>query len=471
MALLKPEARSPQPSYRILPMTIRTRISTAILVVAVAVVFAFVALPGAQAPGGKYPPATKGTVVDDYFGTKVADPYRWMEDLNAPEVTQWVEAQNAVTFKYLDDAADARGAAQADHRALELPEGLCAVLSRAGAGSTRATPACSGSRWCSRATTLDGAETVALDPNALSPDGSIALSDFVPSPDGQHFAYGQSEGGSDWSTYHVRELAERQGAARHDSLGEVQHPGVDEGRQGLLLRPVSGAAGRARRSRRPSATRRSTTTCSAPRSRPIGSIYERTDEPMLFIDADLDETSRYLFIQTNKGTSNKNELFVKDLGDRSTPKLDAPVTPLYPGHTAAYHPLGVVERHAVSADRSRGADQEDRHRADRSSGRRRTGRRSCPRARTRSSRRALVAGKLAVSALEDVAERRALLRARRHARRPGRRRPDLGTVDGPVGPVRSAGDLLHVHVAAVSRRRCSGSTSRTARARRSSRRS
>jgi prolyl oligopeptidase len=53
---------------------------------------------------------------------------------------------------------------------------------------------------------LTSAETVALDPNALSPDGSIALSDFVASPDGKHFAYGLSEGGSDWSTYYVREL-------------------------------------------------------------------------------------------------------------------------------------------------------------------------------------------------------------------------------------------------------------------------
>src|SRR5438876_9604021 len=55
----------------------------------------------AQAPL-KYPQPQKGDVVDDYFGTKVADPYRWMEDLNAPEVKQWVDAENAVTFKYLD---------------------------------------------------------------------------------------------------------------------------------------------------------------------------------------------------------------------------------------------------------------------------------------------------------------------------------------------------------------------------------
>lgn len=49
-----------------------------------------------------YPKPKKVDVVDDYFGTKIADPFRWMEDLNAPDVKSWVDAQNAVTFTYLD---------------------------------------------------------------------------------------------------------------------------------------------------------------------------------------------------------------------------------------------------------------------------------------------------------------------------------------------------------------------------------
>src|SRR5262245_45953965 len=53
-------------------------------------------------PTLKYPQARKGDVVDNYFGTKVADPYRWMEDLNSPELKEWVDRENAVTFKYLD---------------------------------------------------------------------------------------------------------------------------------------------------------------------------------------------------------------------------------------------------------------------------------------------------------------------------------------------------------------------------------
>src|SRR5205814_8729251 len=56
----------------------------------------------AQTSSLKYPAPRKGDVVDNYFGTKVADPYRWMEDLNAADVKKWVDAENAVTFKYLD---------------------------------------------------------------------------------------------------------------------------------------------------------------------------------------------------------------------------------------------------------------------------------------------------------------------------------------------------------------------------------
>ena len=56
----------------------------------------------AQSSSLRYPPAPRGGIIDDYFGTKVADPYRWMEDLDSPEVKQWVDAENALTFEYLN---------------------------------------------------------------------------------------------------------------------------------------------------------------------------------------------------------------------------------------------------------------------------------------------------------------------------------------------------------------------------------
>jgi prolyl oligopeptidase len=288
-----------------------------------------------------YPKPRTVDVADDYFGTRVPDPYRWMEDLNAPDVAKWVEAQNAATFKYLDT--------------LPMREGLRKRITELWNYARVSAPYYKGGRWFySRnsglqrqavvftRTSLTSPETVALDPNALSPDGSIALSDFAPSPDGARFAYGLSEGGSDWSTFHVRDL--KSGKDLADTIRWVKFSSVawtKDGKGFFYGRYPEPPPGKAIET--------------AVRDKRIyyhvlGTsqaddrlIYERPDEPMLFIDADLDETARYLFVQTNKGTSNKNELFVKDLGDPSSPRLDAPVTPLYPGHTAAYLPLGVVD--------------------------------------------------------------------------------------------------------------------------------
>ena len=159
----------------------------------------------AQSSAPAYPRARQGDTVDDYHGTRVADPYRWMEDLNAPEVKQWVEAENAITAKYL--------------AGLALRDPLKKRITELWNSPKVSAPRYEGRHWFYNRNsglqrqsvvftreTLAGSETVALDPNSLSPDGSVALSGFAPAPDAQHFAYGQSEGGSDWSTYYVREL-------------------------------------------------------------------------------------------------------------------------------------------------------------------------------------------------------------------------------------------------------------------------
>jgi prolyl oligopeptidase len=289
----------------------------------------------------EYPKSKTGGTTDDYFGTKVADPYRWLEELDAPDVAQWVAAQNAATFKYLEK--------------LPAREPLRARITELWNYARVSAPSFRGGRWFySRntglqrqavvytRTSLTSPESIALDPNALSPDGSIALADFVPSPDGSRFAYGLSEGGSDWSTFHVRGLAD--GKDLTDSIRWVKFSTVawtKDGKGFFYGRYPEPPAGKQIQT----AVRDKRiyyhvlgTGQSADRL-----VYQRPEEPMLFIDADLDETGRYLFIQTNKGTSNKNELFVQDLGQPTAPRLDAPVTPLYPGHTAAYLPLGVVD--------------------------------------------------------------------------------------------------------------------------------
>jgi len=152
-----------------------------------------------------YPQPRKGSTVDDYFGTKIADPYRWMEALNSPELKRWIDAENAITFKYLDG--------------LPVRDQLKARITELWNYPRVSAPNFEGGRWFySRNTglqrqsvffareTLSGPERVVLDPNQLWPDGSTALSSFDPSPDGRYFAYAASEGGSDWQTYRVRDL-------------------------------------------------------------------------------------------------------------------------------------------------------------------------------------------------------------------------------------------------------------------------
>jgi prolyl oligopeptidase len=383
----------------------------------------------AQSSSFKYPQPRKGDVVDTYFGATVADPYRWMEDLNSPELKRWVDAENAVTFTYLDaqpvrDALKQRITELWNYPKVTPPryEGRHWFYNR-NSGLQRQSVVFTRE-------TLDGSETVALDPNSLSPDGSTALSGFVPAPDAQHFAYGQSEGGSDWSTYYVRELAT--GKQLPDVIRWVKFSGIawtEDGKGFFYGRYPEPRAGKALED----AVRDKKiyyhalgTPQSADRL-----MYERSDEPTLFIDADTDETGRYLFFTTNKGTSNKNELFVKDLVDPLAPKLDAPVRPVYPGHTAAYDPLGVVNGTmylltdrdapnrkvvAVQVDRPDVANWKT----------------IVPESRNAIDTARLVAGKLAVNALADVASEVRFYNLDGSAA--GQiATPGLGSVNGPYG--------------------------------------
>src|SRR5206468_1123775 len=318
----------------------RTMIKTGRWFPAAACVLSSVIL-AAQTRTLNYPQPRKGDTVDNYFGTRVADPYRWMEDLNAPELKQWIDAENTVTFTYLDG--------------LPLRNTLKARITELYDYPRVTAPRYVGRHWFyNRNTglqrqsvvftreTLNGPETVVIDPNQLSPDGSTALSAVDPAPDGQHFAYGQAEGGSDWSTFYVRELAS--GRQLPDAIRWVKFSGIawtEDGKgffYGRYPEPPPGRALEAAVRDKKIYYHALGTSQSADRL-----IYERKDEPLLYIDADTDESGRYLFVLTNKGTSNKNESFVKDLRNPLAPDLDAPIAPLYPGHTASYDPLGVVD--------------------------------------------------------------------------------------------------------------------------------
>jgi prolyl oligopeptidase len=144
--------------------------------------------------------------MDDYHGTKVADPYRWLEDETSPETAAWIEAQNAVTFPYLEripyrEALRARVMELNDYERYGAParKGPYFFFSKnEGLQNQSVLHIQKG---------LEGGPEVLLDPNTWSADGTVQLAAFEPSKDAQHAVYGISQSGSDWLQYKVMELA------------------------------------------------------------------------------------------------------------------------------------------------------------------------------------------------------------------------------------------------------------------------
>ena len=123
-----------------------------------------------QAPD--YPLTRKDTVVDDYFGTQVADPYRWLEDQNSPEVATWVEEENAVTFAYLDKiplrtAFGDRLTELWNTPSVTVPSHIAGRL------FYRMNTGLQNQSVLYDQTDVGGEPTQLIDPNSLSPDGSV----------------------------------------------------------------------------------------------------------------------------------------------------------------------------------------------------------------------------------------------------------------------------------------------------------
>jgi len=157
----------------------------------------------------RYPATARGPVVDDYFGVKVADPYRWLEELDGDATRQWIQAQNALAEPLLQALP---------HRAW-----LQARLAQLYAYERFGVPQKAGPYYFFLRN--DGRQNQAalhvatspadlgrklIEPDTLGGDATVSLADYVPSPDGQRLAYALSDAGSDWKTWRVRDVTSGQ---------------------------------------------------------------------------------------------------------------------------------------------------------------------------------------------------------------------------------------------------------------------
>ncbi len=258
-----------------------------------------------------YPSSAKVDVADDYHGVKVADPYRWLEELDSPETKNWVEAQNKVTFGYLEqiparDRLKKRLTKLWDYEKFGIPyrEGGRYFYSRNDGLQNQSVV------YTTR--DLAGSADVLMDPNKLSGDGTMALTGYSITEDGRLMAYGIADAGSDWQTWRVRDIDTKQDLA--DEIKWVKFSGASWTKDGKGFfysrydepKPGEALAG-ANYFQKLYYHRVGT-----PQSQDE-LIYERPDEKEWGFAGSVSEDGTYLIISIWKGTERKNRLYYKDL--------------------------------------------------------------------------------------------------------------------------------------------------------------
>ncbi|MBN8740361.1 MAG: S9 family peptidase [Xanthomonadaceae bacterium] len=258
-----------------------------------------------------YPVSKKVTQVDTYHGQEVADPYRWLEDIDSPETGNWIKAQNDVTSAYL---AKIPGRERIAARATEIWN-----------FNRWSAPSREGKQWfwfkndgLQNQSVLyvgDKPESEGrqlLDPNSLSTDGTVALKGTAFSADGKYMAYGLSSGGSDWEEWRVLDVAK--GEPTEDVLKWVKFSAVDWSRDGKGFwysrydEPQGENALKAKNEFQKLYFHKLGTPQSDDEL-----VYERKDQPDYSFGGTASRDGRYLLISVGQGTERKNLVLYRDL--------------------------------------------------------------------------------------------------------------------------------------------------------------
>jgi prolyl oligopeptidase len=266
----------------------------------------------------RYPAARQVDQTDDYFGTTVSDPYRWMEDVDSAELKTWIDAENELTQRYLAQ--------------VPLRETMQRRLMELINFERYTAPARRGTRYFYSHNSglqnqnvlywqegLDGEPKVLLDPNTFSEDGTVAISGISITDDGLLAAYSIADAGSDWVKWHVRNVTT--GEDLPDVVEWSKFSGASWLKDGSGFfyqgydAPEAEALKAANYFHKVMFHKLGT-----PQSEDK-LVFDRPDDKELNLGAHVTDDGRYLMLHQSKGTSPNNELAVKDLQQPETPIL------------------------------------------------------------------------------------------------------------------------------------------------------
>lgn len=258
-----------------------------------------------------YPPAAPGTQVDDYHGVKVADPYRWMENLDAPETAAWITAENALTQQFLG-AIPARQRIHDRLTALWNYEKYGVPFKQGNAYFYFKNSGLQNQSVLYVAPSITATPRVLIDPNKFSTDGTVALGSLSVSNDGKLVAYSTQTSGSDWQEWRIRNVASGEdfadvikwskfsGASWLPDNSGFYYNRYDEPKGGIALKDAN--------------------YYQKVFFHRVGTpqlqdklVYERKDQKEWGFGTIVSDDGHYLVLEVTKGTAHKNLVFVKDL--------------------------------------------------------------------------------------------------------------------------------------------------------------
>jgi prolyl oligopeptidase len=284
----------------------------------------------------RFPETATIDQVDDYHGTKVSDPYRWLEDTDAAQTREWITAQQALTEDWLRHVPTRRALRERLRQLWDHPR--------------RGAPWRRGERWFQlRNSGLqaqdvlwtmpapDAEGEVLIDPNTWSDDGTAALSGLAVSIDGQWLTYARSDRGSDWMSWRVRRIGDTDehpdvvewskfsGAAWAPDASGFYYGAYDPPAEGQAYQEVN----------------RNQRLCFHRLGEPQAAdvvIYERPDEPDWGFGPGVSEDGRWLIVTVWQGTDPRTRIYLADL------QGDGQVRPLLDDFDAEYAVIGTIER-------------------------------------------------------------------------------------------------------------------------------
>lgn len=281
-----------------------------------------------------YPDAARGDQVDDYHGEKVADPYRWLEDVDSAQTKTWVEAENKLTFGYLEHIPQR---AEIKERLTQLWnfERFGLPVKRGGKYFYTRNDGLQNQAVLYVADSLEGEPRVLIDPNTLIADGTAALVSWEPSEDGKLLIYGIAEAGSDWEIWRVRDVAT--GKDRADQLKWVKWASAtfDKGAAGIYYSRYDEP--------KANETLRAVNYFNKVYYHKLGDaqskdklIYEKPDQKEWIFSSTVTEDGRYLILNNwSGGPYGTNQILYRDLR-----KPNAPIVELLMGFDSSYAFIG-----------------------------------------------------------------------------------------------------------------------------------